>query len=167
MPWQRPNIGSRVTREGHARFSAGTCCGRRRSGPRCSPARRGLTCSVQAAARAGQSTFERSTAIPSLLLPRWCWGCAARGARNQRRCRGSSACTRYRPRRRPRRRICDREAGLLSVHTRRRGGDREIRGFSTPALPSGRNLSAPNLLGMVNEIRGVRCSVARMCLWRS
>jgi hypothetical protein len=36
----------------------------------------------QTAARAGQLTFERSTAVPSPRSPLSCWGCGARGARS-------------------------------------------------------------------------------------
>jgi hypothetical protein len=61
---------------------------------------------ARAAARAGQSICGRSIAIRSRQSQRSCWDCGAHGARNRRRCRGSSVCTPCRLPRRQRRRTC-------------------------------------------------------------
>jgi hypothetical protein len=71
----------------------------------------GSTCSARAAGRAGRLIFERSTDIPSPRSPLSCSGFGALGAQSRRRCRGSSVCTLSRLRRRPRRPICDLDAG--------------------------------------------------------
>jgi hypothetical protein len=85
--------------------------------------------------------------IRSRRSPSSCWGCGARGARNQRPCRGSSDCTPCHLRQRQRRRTCERRAMVATArHTAgisfRRLGSRTTRsrphssspGFGTVSL---------------------------------
>jgi hypothetical protein len=72
---------------------AETCCGRLRSGRRCSPGRHGWTCSALAAAPARPSISAPSIAIRSPRSAPSCSVCGARGARARRRCRSCWACT--------------------------------------------------------------------------
>jgi hypothetical protein len=66
---------------------AATCSGRQRSGSRCLPRRRGLTCSAPDAGRAGRSTCAPWTVTRWLRSARWCSACDAHGFRDRRRCR--------------------------------------------------------------------------------
>src|SRR5262249_21968249 len=64
-----------------------TCCGRRRSGLRCSPVRHGSTCSALAAPPPRSSIRGPSIATRWLRSARWCSGCGAHGVQARHQCR--------------------------------------------------------------------------------